>query len=369
MKNQNSIQKYLFISMVFILLVALMVGCASEQPAAEQPAAEQPAAEEPAAEEPAAEEPAAEEPAAEGRPLMAMSNAEMVNAWRVTFQNDFEAQAEAYGFDLISIDANQDVSKQLTDVEQMLAQKPAIMVVSPLETEASAPIVELCEKAGVPLIVVDRVIAATPGEGVYKALIVQDHRVSGRALANKAVELLTEKYGEPRGNVVHVQGMAGAGPVIEANEGWDEVMADYPDIVTVFTSDGGFTKAGGLEVMEDALQAYDVGEIDIVRSDYSDMTMGALDAIKNAGRTELLGYVLGEGGHIKALEAVVAGDIAMETQTPPYSAKPAMETALKILAGEPYDVFQDVPILIFESNKAEEAQAYIDLITEKGFEF
>jgi|GEM_PF-1046280 len=344
-------------ALTFMLIAIMAVGCAVNDPAEKTTEEVKETAKEEAA------------PVEEERLLVAMSNAEMVNAWRVTFQNDFEAQAEAFGYDLISVDANQDVSKQLTDVEQMLAQNPALMVVSPLETEASSPIVDLCEKAGVPLIVVDRVIAVEPGEGVYKALIVQDHRVAGRALANKAVELLTEKYGEPKGNVVHVQGMAGAGPVIEANEGWDEVMADYPNIVTVFTSDGGFTKAGGLKVMEDALQAYDVGEIDIVRSDYSDMTMGAIDAIKNAGRDELLGFVLGEGGHIKALEAVVAGDIAMETQTPPYSAKSALETFGKILAGEDYEVKQDVPIKIFESNKADECQAYIDEITAKGFEF
>lgn len=299
----------------------------------------------------------------------AYSQAELVNAWRVTNQKDMEAQAEEAGIKLISIDANQDASKQLADVENMLAQKPACLIVSPLESKASAPVVRLADEAGVPLVIIDRTIDVEPGTGMYKTEITQSHVISGRLLAEKTVELLTAKYGEPRGNVVHVQGLAGASPVIDANTGWDEVMAEYPNIVVVATSDAGFTKEGGLKVMEDFLQRFPAGEIDVVRSDYSDMTMGALEAIKNAGRTELLGYVVGEGGHIKAIEAVVAGEIARETQTPPYFGAKAVQSCLDILAGKEVPARQQVDIKVFDADKADEAQTYINEISERGLEF
>ena len=304
-----------------------------------------------------------------GEKLVAYSQAELVNAWRVTNQKDMEAQAASFGVKLVSIDANQDASKQLADVENMLAQKPACLIVSPLESKASAPVVALADEAGVPLVIIDRTIDATPGTGMYKTEITQSHVLSGKLLAEKAVELLTAKYGEPRGNVVHVQGLAGASPVIDANSGWDEVMAQYPNITTVATSDAGFTKDGGMKVMEDFLQRFPAGEIDIVRSDYSDMTMGAIEAIKNAGRTELLGYVLGEGGHIKAIEAVVAGEIARETQTPPYFGQKAIQSCMDILAGKTVPAQQQVDIKVFDANKADEAQKYIDDIKAKGLEF
>jgi ABC-type sugar transport system substrate-binding protein len=301
--------------------------------------------------------------------LVAYSQAELVNAWRVTNQKDMEAQAASHGVKLVSIDANQDASKQLADVENMLAQKPACLIVSPLESKASAPVVQLAEEAGVPLVIIDRTIEATPGTGMYKTEITQSHVLSGRLLAEKAVELLTAKYGEPRGNVVHVQGLAGASPVIDANSGWDEVMAQYPNIKVIATADAGFTKDGGMKVMEDFLQRFPAGEIDVVRSDYSDMTMGAIEAIKNAGRSELLGYVLGEGGHIKAIEAVVAGEIARETQTPPYFGEKAIQSCMDILAGKTVAPQQQVDIKVFDAAKADEAQKYIDGIKANGLEF
>jgi ribose transport system substrate-binding protein len=238
-----------------------------------------------------------------------------------------------------------------------------------LESKASAPVVQLASEANVPLVIIDRTIEAKPGDGMYKTEITQSHVLSGKLLAEKTVELLTKKYGEPKGNVVHVQGLAGASPVIDANKGWDEVMAQYPNIKVVATADAGFTKDGGMKVMEDFLQRFPAGEIDVVRSDYSDMTMGALEAIKNAGRTELLGFVLGEGGHIKAIEAVVAGEIARETQTPPYFGEKAVQSCMNILAGQSVDAQQQVDIKVFDADKKDEAQKYIEQIKALGLEF
>lgn len=318
---------------------------------------------------PAAPAAATQAPAAAKQYLIAYSQAELVNAWRVTNQKDMESQITKAGAKFVSADANQDPSKQLADVENMLAQKPDCLIVSPLESKASAPVVKLAETAKVPLVIIDRTIDSEPGQGMYKTEITQSHVLSGKLLAEKTVELLTQKNGSPKGNVVHVQGLAGASPVIDANKGWDEVMKAYPDIKVVATSDAGFTKDGGMKVMEDFMQRFPAGQIDVVRSDYSDMTMGALEAIKNAGRKELLGFVVGEGGHIKAIEAVVNGEIARETQTPPYFGEKGVASCLAILTGKSVEARQQVDIKVFDAAKKDEAKAYMDSIKTAGLEF
>lgn len=346
-----------FVLVAIAILALLVTGCAGKKP--EEPAA------------PAAQ-PEAQTPAPEAVPseiVIAYSQAELVNAWRVTNQKDMEAWAKELGVKLISADANQDPAKQLSDVQNLLAQKPQALILAPLESKALVPAVEMAEQAGVPLIVIDRTIDAQPGTGAYKSEITQSHVLSGKLLAEKTVELLTAKYGEPKGNVVHVQGMAGASPVIDANNGWDEVMAQYPNIKVAATADAGFTKAGGMKVMEDFLQRFPAGQIDVVRSDYSDMTMGALEAIKNAGRTELLGYVVGEGGHFKAIEAVAAGEIARETQTPPYFGEQALKSALALIKGESVEARQQVPIKVFDASDKATAEQYLSDIKAKGLEF
>ena len=331
--------------LVSIIVLAAMALTACAPAAAPAPAA------------PAAAQPTTAAAPAQKQILIAYSQAELVNAWRVTNQKDMEEQAKTAGVKLVSIDANQDASKQLADVQNMLAQKPDCLIVSPLESKASAPVVKYATDAKVPLVIIDRTIDATPGDGFYKTEITQSHVLSGKLLAEKTVELLTKKNGSPKGSVVHVQGLAGASPVIDANKGWDDVMKAYPDIKVVATADAGFTKDGGMKVMEDFMQRFPKGQIDVVRSDYSDMTMGAVEAIKNAGRTELLGYVLGEGGHIKAIQSVVAGEIARETQTPPYFGAKAITSCLSILDGKAVDAKQQVDIKVFDADKKDEAHA------------
>ncbi len=246
---------------------------------------------------------------------VAFSQAELVNDWRVTNQKDMADHVTQKGWKFITASGDGDPAKQLSDIQSLLAQRPTVLVVAPLESVALAPAAALADDAGVPMIVIDRTLAAEPGQGQYKVEIVQSHYNSGKLLAEKTVELLKAKNGAPKGNVVRVGGSPGSSPVIDAGKGWDDVMKAYPDIKVVGTANGSFTKEGGIRVMQDFLQRFPKGQIDAVWSDYSDMTMGAIQAIKDAGRTEILGNIVGEGGQISALEAVVRGEIARETQT------------------------------------------------------
>ena len=300
---------------------------------------------------------------------IAYSQAELINDWRVTNQKDMEQRIKAAGYGFITTSADQDASKQLADIENLLAQQPGLLVVSPVESVALSSAVSMADDAGVPLIVIDRTLNAKPGVGMYKTEITQSHYMSGKLLAQKTIELLTRKHGSAKGNVVHVQGMAGASPVLDANRGWNETLAAYPDIKTVATSDAGFTKEGGIRVMQDFLQRFPAGSIDVVRTDYSDMTLGAIAAIRNAKRLELIGYLVGEGGYKPAIEAVISGEIARETQTPPYFGELVVANAGRILKGETVPAHQDVPIKVFDADKPAEARAYLEKIQAAGLRF
>lgn len=305
----------------------------------------------------------------EKRYLIAYAQAELVNAWRVTNQKDMEEWAKTLGVDLISRDANQNTTKQLSDIKEMLASKPDVLILSPLESKALDPVVELCEEANIPLIVIDRKIDSEPGNGIYKTQITQSHVISGRLLAEKTVELLKNKYGVAKGKVVHIIGQPNASPVLEAIKGWEQITTNYPEIETIAVAKGYFTEKGGESAMEGVLKKFPRGQIDIVYTDYSAMTMGALNAIKKAGRTELLGFVLGEGGHYKAIEAVIKGEIARETQTPPHFGELAIKSALSILEGVDVSARQKISIKVFDSNDKESAVEYLEKIRSIGMEF
>lgn len=303
------------------------------------------------------------------RYLVAYAQAELVNAWRLSNQKDMEEWAKKLDVDLISRNANQNAAQQLVDIKEMLTSKPDVLILSPLESEALDSAVGLCEKANIPLIVIDRKIDSEPGTGIYKTEITQSHIISGRVLAEKAVELLQKKYGAAKGKVVHIIGLPNASPVIDAKKGWEQIMANYPEIETIAVAEGRFTEKGGEVAMESVLKKFPRGQIDIVHTDYSAMTMGALHAIKKAGRTELLGFVLGEGGHYKAIEAVIKGEIARETQTPPHFGELAIKSALSILRGVDVSARQNILFKVFDSNDKKSASEYLKKIRNDRMDF
>jgi len=270
------------------------------------------------------------------KPLVAYSQGDNGNSWRVTNTNDMERAAKDAGYDYVWADAKADPSKQLSDIEDLLAKKPDVLVVSPVQEEAVAPAVKLAENAGVKLITIDREIAAEIG-GTYVVKLVQDWKEAGRIQGRQIVEKLTEKNGAPKGNVVEIAGTVGASPAIDNAEGIREILDEYPDIKIIDSQSGNYQRAPGRQVMDDFLQKYPKGQIDIVVTHNDEMSLGALQAIKEAGRDELVGYIASKDGFRDAIKEVIDGSFFVNVQASPYYGDVTMELVKRILDGETID--------------------------------
>ena len=86
---------------------------------------------------------------------------------------------------------------------------------------------------------------------------------------------LTKKNGSPKGNLLHVTGNSGASPVIDEQTGLNNVFSKYPNIKSVATCDGLYSREPGRKCTEDLLQAFGKGKIDGIIFDNDDMMIGA----------------------------------------------------------------------------------------------
>jgi ABC-type sugar transport system substrate-binding protein len=299
------------VALTFVLALSTIMVLTACQPA---PAA--PATEEPAAEEPAAEEPAAEEPAESGsKGVIAFSQASMENEARVQIQLDMERAVVENGYEFIWANAANDPAKQLADVEDLLSQSPDLLVIAPVEAEPLATVPEKAQEAGVPLIVIDREIPGTVGEGSWIALLTNDFAEAGRAIFQDMVDYFERETGSASAKVVHITGQSGASPVIDEQRGIDMVLENYPDIEIIATCDGLYQAEPSRKCMEDLLQRFAAGEIDAVFADSDTIGLGALEAIRSAGRDELLGLIWGRDGSVPWLEEMLNDNVATTYQT------------------------------------------------------
>ncbi len=213
-------------------------------------------------------------------------------------------------------DAKSDPSKHACRCEDLLARKPLVIVVAPIEYEALAPVPGLAAKAGVPLIVVDRNLPGKAGSNGWISVITTDFVDSGKRAAEDVVAQLTAKKGGPKGNWLHITGNDGASPVIDQGKGMEEVFAKYPDIKLLSNCDSGNSREGGQKCAEDMLQAFPSGKVDVVIADNDSAAIGAISAIKAAGRNELIGWVWGKDGTVDGLQAILDGELVQSVQTP-----------------------------------------------------
>jgi len=266
--------------------------------------------------------------------LVAFSQAGMENEWRVMDTREMEEAFKKAGYDFVWTNANSDPAKQLADIEDLLARKPVLLVVAPIEYEPLAPVPGMAEKANVPLLVVDRTLPGEPGKGKWIATLTTDFVDTGAQVARDVVAALTKKNGKPQGALLHVSGNTGASPVVDEQKGLDSVFSKTPDVKIVATCDGLYSREPGRKCTEDLLQAFPKGKIDGIIFDNDDMMIGGIQAIKASGRTELLGSLWAKDGTVDGLTAMVNGEARFSVQTPPYFGAPAVKVFEAWKAGQ-----------------------------------
>lgn len=308
---------------------------------------------------------------AEEKITVAFSQGDNGNSWRVTCTDNMIAVAEERGYELIWADAGADPSKQLSDVEDLLAQKPDILVVSPVESEACTPIVDLADKAGVPLITIDRAVEAEVGDtGTYIASIEQDFVEVGRLAAQYVVDYLVEKNGSETGNVLLITGTVGASANTDQEAGINEILDQYPDITILDNQSGDYSRAGARAVMDDYLNKYAEGEADVLICFNDEESFGAYQAMQDAGREDLVGAIISKDGLASAIGEVVKGNFLSIVQCTPYFGEVTFDLIEKVLAGEEYESFIPVPFTCFDMGEnAEATQEYYEYLVENELDY
>jgi ribose transport system substrate-binding protein len=236
---------------------------------------------------------------------------------------------------LTTADGRGDATTQSSQIDDMIAQKIDVLIVSPFDAKALAPAVQRARKAGIKVIASDRSVDA-PVDTYIGADNVEDGQVAGKHI----VDLL-----KGTGNVVELQGSLGASPTIARDKGFQEALKTAPGIKVVANPTANYDRGQGLKVMEDLLQRFGSGKIDAVFTHNDEMSLGAIQAIREANRSSEI-KVVGIDGQESALRQVKAGQYA-GTVVYPLPVPEHILAAAKLCAGEklPARIKQSTPLV------------------------
>lgn len=272
---------------------------------------------------------AADEGTKEGAVKVGFSISTLNNPFFVTLSEGAKAVSEENGVELVIVDAQDDASKQASDVEDLIQQGIDLLLINPVDSSAVGSAVESANAAGIPVITVDR--SADSGEVISH---IASDNVAGGKLAG---EYLLKLAGEGA-KVAMLEGVPGSSAARDRGAGFLEAVEGKVDLVSSQTAN--FNRSEGLSVMENMLQAHP--DIEAVFAQNDEMALGAIEAISAAGKDIIvIGFDATDDAVKKVEEGVMAATVA---QKPEEIGKIAVETAIKYLNGESVEEFVPVDL-------------------------
>ena len=250
--------------------------------------------------------------------------------WRTANTDSLRGMAVTEGWDMIYDDAQQKQENQVKALRNFITQGVDYILFTGVVTTGWEEVLKEVNEAEIPLILIDRMpdcMADIEYAGAFGGDFVEE----GRRMARWTVNYMntTEEV-----NVAILEGTTGAAAATDRTAGIMEILAGYPNYKVIASQTGNFTRAEGQAVMESFLKAH--ADIDGLLAENDDMALGAIDAIKAAGKVPGKDIIIVGCDSVKAaFDAIVAGEMNATIECNPLYADAVSALIKKREAGEP----------------------------------
>ncbi|MEC0091166.1 substrate-binding domain-containing protein [Paenibacillus macquariensis] len=272
--------------------------------------------------------------AAKGEYTIGISLPAADHGWMGALIANAKAEAEKHTNVKYLLYTAKDPAKQTSDIEDLITKKVDAVVMLPMESAALTPAAEKLAKANIPLIVLDRAVNTES----YRTYVGGDNYGIGYGDAKYLVEELTKKKGKAEGKVVEISGVPSTVTDLRS-KGFRDYIKDYPGVQIIATQPGDFTREKSLKAMENILQANK--EIDAVYSQDDDMTIGIVQAIRDAKREKDM-FIVSSGGMKEVYQMMKEKslpEVIVSLTYSPTMGGTGVNMAVKILQNEGLDGF------------------------------
>jgi ABC-type sugar transport system substrate-binding protein len=165
--------------------------------------------------------------------------------------------------------------------EDLVNQGVDAISINPLDANAFGPALASAADAGIPV-----VCLFSQMEGCVTVLGFEE-RVNGGLVGQYAVQLLTQKYGEPRGEIAILLGALGQDINTNRAGGFNDVIAQYPNItIDAQESTGNWEADRAVALTENWLTAFP--NLDLIYGLSDSLTVPAANVLARAGREDIL---------------------------------------------------------------------------------
>lgn len=214
-------------------------------------------------------------------------------------------EAKDKGYELRVENAKEDLISQQDQVNTLIQNGVSALVVVPVDTSAMDPITKAAQEADIPLVYVNRNPYAgkedSMPDGVY---YVGSEEITAGIMQ---MDFLGEKM-KGKGGIAIAMGILGNEGTVKRTEGVINTAEEkYPDIKVLAKETGEWQRDKALSIAENWISTYG-DELNAILANNDEMALGAVQAAKNTGRSDLL--IAGVDAIPDAIEAIENDELA-----------------------------------------------------------
>ena len=265
--------------------------------------------------------------------VVGFSQMENNSPWRIAETNSIRSEAKKRGIELIFMDAQANVEKQISDIQYLIEQKVDYIILAPKLYDELGEALQLSKNAGIPVILIDRKAKGEAGKD-YLTLIASDFIWQSQQAAKLLVEATSG-----RANIVELTGTEGSSVAIERSKGFRDIIDQYEEMTIIDSQSADFTRVEARKVMGSIIRDRSK-EITAVYTHNDEMAIGAIIALKGAGINPGKDViVVSIDGERDALKAIIANDLFATIECNPFMGAITFDVIERHLAGEKIEPF------------------------------
>lgn len=253
-------------------------------------------------------------------------------------RNGIQGHADANGISVQIEDAQDDVAKQLDQINNFIASGVDAIVVNPVDTSATQAMSDAAAAAGVPLVYVNRQPINLDSLPDNQAFVASNEVDSGTLETIEVCRLLKEK-GKDNANIYVMMGQLSNQAAVQRTKDIHDVMANGQCAVTLNIIDeqtANWSRDEAQNLMTNWLSTNT--PFDAVIANNDEMAIGAIQAMKAAGISMEEVVVGGVDATQDALAAMQAGDLDVTVfQNAAAQGSGSLNAAVALAKGEAVD--------------------------------
>ncbi|MGO3090164.1 MAG: ABC transporter substrate-binding protein [Galactobacter sp.] len=271
-------------------------------------------------------------------------------AFRKAETQSIKDAAKEVGATVTVTNANAELPKQISDIQELINQKVDILVVAAVNSDGLTPALDAAKKAKIPVVTIDRKVNDNYCDQ-YLTFLGSDFEEQGKRAADALAKVTDEKA-----NVAVLLGPSGNNVTDGRQKGFkDQVAAKYPDIKIVAEQTANASRDEGQKVTAQLLQTNP--EIDAVYAFNDEEGLGAMAAVQEAGKTPGKDVkIVSIDGTRNAVQAIVDGNYNAVIESNPRFGALVFDTLQKFYDGD--GIAEDI---IIKDGEYTEANAKDDL--------